>query len=74
MGDQSRSFAAKGIPRENLGPRVDTIRSFLGEDTFLQVYGRLGIHEGVVPAEHARKNLIPHLLDRFRDSVLGSKG
>ena len=45
-----------------------------GEDTFLQVYGRLGIHEGVVPAEPARKNLIPHLLDRFRDSVLGSKG
>ena len=45
-----------------------------GEDTFLQVYGRLGIHEGVVPAEPARKNPIPHLLDRFRDSVLGSKG
>ena len=45
-----------------------------GEDTFLQVYGRLGIHEGVVPAEPARKNLITHLLDRFRDSVLGSKG
>ena len=45
-----------------------------GEDTFLQVYGRLGIHEVVVPAEPARKNLIPHLLDRFRDSVLGSKG
>ena len=53
MGDQSRAFAAKGIPRENLGPRVDTLRSFLGRTrsskfmaalVFTKWWSRLNMH------------------------------